>query len=92
MTWPGIQLQQGPHKTMIYFGSQQQRSESESLTDIRDPYEQHPLDLSEHAELVAALKKLAVEAHSKSLFPPHYSNVAGAMPGNNGGNFTTGWC
>ena len=62
------------------------------ITDIRDPYEEQPLDLSEHAETVAALKKLAVEEHSKSLFPPHYSNVVDAMPGNNDGNFTSGWC
>ena len=62
------------------------------MTDLRDPYEQQPLDLSEHADTVTELKNLAMEAHSQSRFPPHYSNVEDAMPGNNDGNFTTGWC
>ena len=58
----------------------------------RDPLEQQPMDLDQHADIVADLKRMAIEAHSLSAFPPHYSNVEDAMPGYNNGNFTTGWC
>lgn len=58
----------------------------------RDPLEQQPMDLDQHADIVADLKRMAIEAHSLSAFPPHYSNVEDAMPGYNNGSFTTGWC
>ena len=50
------------------------------------------MDLDQHADIVADLKRMAIEAHSLSVFPRHYSNVEDAMPGYNNGSFTTGWC
>jgi hypothetical protein len=38
------------------------------------------------------MQAMVVAAHATATFPPHYSNVAAALPGRHGGNFTTGWC
>lgn len=58
----------------------------------RDPYEEVPLDVEEHSVRVAALQARVLAALPRATFPPHYSNVAAAMPGYHQGNFTTGWC
>ena len=68
------------------------KKEAETASICRDPHEEAPLDVEEHSARVAALQARVVAALPRTTFPPHYSNVAAAMPGYNQGNFTTGWC
>ena len=59
---------------------------------IRDPYEKHPLPVKENKQRIAEMKKIIKEGYPLTRFPKHYTNVEAAFPGNNGGNFVTGWC
>ena len=72
--------------------SGKQETKEELFNIEEDPYENDSLNLKKFDNIVKKMKRIIQKEWKRTKFPEHYKAVRAAFPGNNNGNFTTGWC